>query len=293
MLESFFGKSKNQNKTDEDQWLSVSDLMAGLMIVFLFISIVLMRNALIERDTAKEQAKTYQGDRDRVKELADRYQIERDKVKELAARSQDERDKVKELADRYQIERDKVREIAASYQANKIDIYNALLAEFETDLPLWDAEIQKDNLSFNFKSPEVLFGEGETTLNPKFEEILDDFFPRYLGVIERFKKSIQEVRIEGHTSSRWNTETSENQSYFNNMNLSQGRTRSVLSYIYYLKSIASQRPWIKANIAAVGLSSSKLIFENGKEDEERSRRVTFRLVTNSETQILRIIGGVE
>lgn len=249
MTESIFGKASKNIKEDEDHWLSVSDLMAGLMIVFLFISIVLMRSAMIERD------------------------------------------KVKKLADTYQVERDKIKEIAAAYQNNKVQIYNALTEEFKLDLVLWDAEINKTDLSFNFNSPEILFEIGKSSLNPKFEKILNNFFPRYMGVIDHFKKSIEEVRIEGHTSSRWNNGASEDEAYFNNMNLSQGRTRSVLSYIYNLPSIKKERAWIKSNVAAVGYSSSKLILSNGIEDSDRSRRVAFRLITNSETQILKIIGG--
>lgn len=244
-----FGKSTGFQKDEDNHWLSVSDLMAGLMIVFLFISIVLMRNALIERD------------------------------------------KVKELADTYQIERDKIKEIAAAYQENKVNIYNALMDEFQADLIKWDAEIYKKDLSFNFKSPEVLFAIGEITLKPQFKKILDGFFPRYLKVIRQFRKSIEEVRIEGHTSSRWNSGASDDEAYFNNMDLSQGRTRSVLSYLYGLDSILKERSWIKSNVAAVGYSSSKLIMEKGVEDSDRSRRVTFRLITNSEMQILKIIGN--
>ncbi|MEZ5479694.1 MAG: OmpA family protein, partial [Thiolinea sp.] len=83
--------------------------------------------------------------------------------------------------------------------------------------------------------------------------------------------------------------SSDDEAYFNNMNLSQGRTRSVLSYIYGLDSIAEERSWMKKNIAAVGYSSSKPILENGIENKNQSRRVIFRLITNSETQILKII----
>ena len=42
MSDLFFGKIK-EKRNDEDHWLSVSDLMAGLMIVFLFISVVNMK----------------------------------------------------------------------------------------------------------------------------------------------------------------------------------------------------------------------------------------------------------
>lgn len=75
------------------------------------------------------------------------------------------------------------------------------------------------------------------------------------------------------------------------MELSQGRTRSVLDYVYNIPSSKTYRPWIKANIAAVGLSSSKLILNRyGKEDESQSRRVSFRVITNSDIQIKRILG---
>lgn len=234
-----FGVNKNIQSDEENHWLSVSDLMAGLMMVFLFISIVLMRNALIEKN-------------------------------------------------KVQVERDKIKEIAATYKENKVSIYQALLAEFENDLNKWDAEINKD-LSFNFKSPEVLFGVGKKNINPTFKSILSNFFPRYLKVIGAFKESIEEIRIEGHTSSRWNNTTSIDDAYFNNMDLSQGRTRSVLSYLYHLDKVIPERNWIKKNIAAVGYSSSKPILFDGKENSDLSRRVAFQILTNSEIQILKII----
>ena len=62
--------------------------------------------------------------------------------------------------------------------------------EFGGDLLAWDAEITKDDLSFNFKAPEVLFDVGDITIKPRFQEVLNSFFPRYLGVIDEFKKSI-------------------------------------------------------------------------------------------------------
>jgi len=222
------------NIEEEDHWISVSDLMAGLMMVFLFISIALMHTAFKERD--------------------------------------------------------KIKEVAVTYQQNQVAIYNALIKEFHNELKSWDAEIHQDTLAFEFKSPDVLFDTGEITLKPRFKEILDDFFPRYLAVLKGFRGSINEVRIEGHTSSIWNTSTSENEAYFNNMALSQGRTRSVLEYVYSLPVVASERPWVKTNIAAVGFSSSKLIMNpDGTENQDRSRRVTFRTVTNAEIQIRKIL----
>lgn len=221
---------------EETHWLSVSDLMAGLTMVFLFISIALMRDAFMERD--------------------------------------------------------KIKEIAVAYQENQVSIYNALNDEFKEDLKEWDAAIDEETLTFTFKSPEVLFKTGEMELSQTYKILLDDFFPRYLEALKPFQPSINEVRIEGHTSSVWNRYVTPQEAYFNNMALSQGRTRAVLDYVYQLQSSAPYRDWIKSSIAAVGLSSSKLIRDsNGKEDRAASRRVSFRVITNSDIQIKRILEG--
>ncbi|MDP1057313.1 OmpA family protein, partial [Klebsiella pneumoniae] len=78
--------------------------------------------------------------------------------------------------------------------------------------------------------------------------------------------------------------------YFNNMELSQGRTRAVLQYVYGLKESAAHQKWVKSKFAAVGYSSAHPILDkSGKEDPNRSRRVTFKVVTNAELQIRKII----
>jgi len=190
------------------------------------------------------------------------------------------------------IKKDKIKEIAVAYQENQVAIFDGLMAEFEPDLDKWGAEIDKDTLSFVFKSPDVLFARGDIAIRPQFKAILNDFFPRYLNVLLKFSDSINEVRIEGHTSSIWNGGTTVDAAYFKNMWLSQGRTRSVLQHVYLLKSIGDNKDWVKEHIAAVGFSSSKVVMENGVENHERSRRVTFRAITNAETQIRQIIEGV-
>lgn len=233
-MDRLFGKPRAGGEGEGAHWLSISDLMAGLMIVFMFIAIALMRNAFLERD--------------------------------------------------------KIKEIAVAYQENQVAIYQSLMDEFEKDLSRWDAQIDRDSLAFEFKSPDVLFEKGQTEVRPRFKSILKDFFPRYLNTLKDFKDSIDEIRLEGHTSSVWNGRVSETEAYFRNMWLSQGRTRSVLRYIYELPAISSDKQWVKRHFAAVGFSSSRLVLDDrGSEDRARSRRVTFRVITNAETQIRKII----
>ena len=103
--------------------------------------------------------------------------------------------------------------------------------EFDKDLKAWGAVIDKD-LTIRFSQPDILFAVGSATLNEKFKAILDDFFPRYLKILmdDEFRDNIEEIRIEGHTSSFWG-KVGGDESYLKNMTLSQERTRAVLEYI--------------------------------------------------------------
>jgi outer membrane protein OmpA-like peptidoglycan-associated protein len=229
-MDKIFG-TRNVNQDSGDHWLTVSDLMAGLMMVFLFIAIVFMMIT--------------------------------------------------------QKENDKIKNVAVAYQENQVAIFEALETEFAKDLSKWGATIDKETLAFNFQSPDVLFANNETKLSEAYKAILNDFFPRYIMVLAPYRDSLDEIRIEGHTSSVGLRGSTEAQAYFYNMRLSQGRTRSVLEYGYAL--MPDEANWIKANIAAVGFSSSRAIIHDGVEDAAMSRRVSFRAITNADIQIKRIL----
>ena len=229
-MEKLFGTSKDSQESGE-HWLTVSDLMAGLMMVFLFIAIVFMMIT--------------------------------------------------------QQENNKIKDVAVAYQQNQVAIYEALQQEFKDDLDKWGATIDQETLAFNFQSPDVLFANNETRLSTAYKDILDDFFPRYINVLKPYRDSLDEIRIEGHTSSVGLRGSTEAEAYFYNMRLSQGRTRAVLEYGYAL--MPEEADWIKANIAAVGFSSSRLVMKDGVEDAAKSRRVSFRAITNADIQIKRIL----
>lgn len=179
--------------------------------------------------------------------------------------------------------------VAERYTAIKEDIYNEFNNEFKYDLEKWNAVLDKKELSIRFKEPDVLFGLNEMVLKPKFKEILIDFFPRYIKILSnpKFINSIEEIRIEGHTDSSGPTKgLNPDEDYYFNMQLSQGRTRSVLEYSLSLIGAGSLRDWVKSKLTANGLSSSKPILDDmGKEDPIASRRVEFKLRTNAEQQI--------
>ncbi|MHB1563167.1 MAG: OmpA family protein [Leptospirillum sp.] len=219
----------------EEHWIPLSDLMTGLMMIFMLIALTYML-----------------------------------KVESVNSR---------------------IRKIAVQYNQLHTDLYQDLQKEFQPDLKGWGAEIHK-NLSVSFREPDILFDTGSDSLKPRFREILDNFFPRYVRILSlpKYRSSIQEIRIEGHTSSFWKGATSTDDAYFRNMALSQARTRTALQYVLTLPQVSSEKNWLKKRLTANGLSSSHIVIgDKGREDSSLSQRVEFRVRTNAEARIATII----
>tara|TARA_R110000868_G_scaffold108953_4_gene296920 strand:- start:200 stop:898 length:699 start_codon:yes stop_codon:yes gene_type:complete len=191
------------------------------------------------------------------------------------------------------LEKEKIQEVAVTYNKLQNELYDDLNLEFQEDLKKWNAEIDKASLSVRFKSPDILFDMGSANLKPEFKSILADFFPRFIAILHKddYRNDIDEIRIEGHTSSYWRAETTEDKAYIYNMELSQNRTRNVLDYVLRNEKDDELVKWIRLNVTANGLSSSKLIFnDDGTQNRELSRRVEFRVKTNAEKRIAKILG---
>lgn len=217
-------------KKTDDYWMSISDIMSGLMIVFMFIAVAFMlqlQNKIIEYTDAKNK------------------------------------------------------------------IYNALYEEFKNDLPKWNAEIEKKTLTVRFKEPDILFSVGSDNLTWQFQQILNDFLPRYIKIIsqEKYKDYVEEIRIEGHTDPFWSGATTRQEEYLNNMKLSQSRTQAVLSYEINMSALQNNLEWIIKKVTANGLSSSQPIEIDGKIDARLSRRVDFRIRTTTEKIIKNFEGN--
>lgn len=251
MSESVLGEGAGKSSGEDVHWLTVSDLMSGLMIIFLFLAIAYMRVVAKQNEAVV-------------------------------------------------IERDRIKNVVVAWEETQDALYEDLEKAFANDLKRWNAEIDREELVVRFKEPEVLFKQGEATLQAKFEDILSDFFPRYVRILSQYRNCesvedgrprgcIEEIRIEGHTSSEWRGAESPKIAYYRNMALSQDRTRMVLNFCSDLSQVRNEA-WIKEKIAAVGFSSSRPILDaEGSRDEERSRRVEFRVRTTIEKQLMRII----
>jgi outer membrane protein OmpA-like peptidoglycan-associated protein len=187
-------------------------------------------------------------------------------------------------------EKRKIQNIALAYEDSKLALNRALHVEFKDDLERWDAEILPNN-TIRFKSPDTLFYSGESKLQQRFQDILNDFFPRYVGIVtdSKFRAEIDEVRIEGHTSTIWGGADNRNERYIKNAKLSQDRAFQVLNYCVELNTIYDEIDWLIGKLRANGLSFAKPILENGIENKQLSRRVEFRVITKTEEKIYDIL----
>src|SRR5204863_6917983 len=109
-------------------------------------------------------------------------------------------------------------------------INQSLSSTFGSKLSGWGTELDPANLTLRFQKEGALFDKGSAEPKPAFKAILIELFPAYLRILYEFHDDLEEVRIEGHTSSEWTGATSDMDAYFRNMGLSQDRTRAVLEY---------------------------------------------------------------
>ena len=222
-------------RASEEHWIPLSDLMTGLMMIFMLISVISMQ------------------------------QIE--------------------------AKRNAIRQVAQQYTSSRQDLYQEMHTAFAPDLKRWHARLDPD-LTVRFDQPNVLFDTGQAVLKENFKAVLGEFFPRYVAIISapKFRDTVKEIRIEGHTSSTWGGAVSADEAYFRNMELSQSRTRSTLEYVLLLPQVAAEKAWLTQKLTANGLSSSQTLKNpDGSEDVEGSQRVEFRVRTDAESRLDEIL----
>lgn len=215
-------------------WMSVSDLMTGLMIIFLFIAIAYMSR--VQQNQS----------------------------------------------------------VLTDYVETKQKLHDKLVKEFEGDTLKWQMAIGTD-LSMKFNNPTVLFAQGSWDLTPQFKDILNEFLPRYFGILlkDTLRSKIQEIRLEGHTDNV-PFPSLDKDPYVANVILSQRRSLSVLKYFRNMPAYQNYSPqqqrlleyWFTSN----GLSYGKSLDNKGNYtihsgepiNLQKSRRVEFRIITSGD-----------
>jgi len=249
----------------DEEWISVSDLMSGLMVIFLFIAISYLRPAV----EARNQARVAQEE------------------------AQAQRTVAEEQRDAAETARQSVRAIVVAFRDAEERLSLRLEEAFRDDLPRWGAEFDRAALTIRFRAPEVLFEQGRAQIRPVFRDILASFLPRYAAILAEFAEQIDEIKIEGHTSSEWTGTANPAEAYANNMALSQERTRAVLQFWLALPAAPDRLAWLRRTATANGMASSRPVLRaDGAEDRERSRRVEFRVTTRARERVLQVLEEV-
>ena len=162
-------------------------------------------------------------------------------------------------------------------------IVEELKEEFEDSELQIDIDPETGAITF---SEGVFFDYDEYKLKDTGKKYLKQFIPQYIKVLlnDRNKEYISEIIIEGHTDKTG--------SYMYNLELSQKRAFEVAKYVLsdkFNEIDGEEKDKLRSILTANGRSYSyTIVDDDGKIDEERSRRVEFKFRLRDEEMIYKM-----
>lgn len=141
-----------------------------------------------------------------------------------------------------------------------------------------DIDPKSGNMRF---SSNILFQRGQYSLKEESKKELSSILRRYIHTLlldENIRKHIESITIEGYTDSDGN--------YMMNLELSQKRALEVMKFLYSLDF--KDYKLLEKYISASGRSYSNLVYTNGKENKEASRRIEIKFHIKNEKAIKEI-----
>ena len=122
----------------------------------------------------------------------------------------------------------------------------------------------------------AFFETGSAKIPERSREFLDNICSGWLATLKESSDQfdIDEIRIEGHSSSEWADAQTKRDAWVENLGLSQQRAQSVLVHCLDHVGRTPLGDWARSKLTAVGYSSSRrLLTGEGTEDKDASRRV--------------------
>ena len=277
-------------------WISYSDMMAALLLIFVLIltyslwqyftmletktkelndqQLILDQQAIDlqmardELDNKEARLVIIQGDLDNLKvKLDDQEKTLSDLQIVLSAKEAD----LEAATLKLQQQKDLLNAQALRID-NLIGIRTTMIRDLSTSLSAANLKAAVDpNTGDIMLDSAVFFETGRAEIRQEGKDLLDRFIPVYLDVLLRdeYADYLGEIIIEGHTDSSG--------SYESNLKLSQDRALLVALYCLRMQSLTSeQKKQLQKILTAKGRSYADLIYVNGVEDPEASRRVEFK-----------------
>lgn len=236
-----------RNKFKEEEisyWLSFSDLMAGLLVVFILITIIMVMDLNLSTeatDIAKEE----------FEELSQEMEVTKEEYEEMH----------EELM------------ITKNQLDNLTSINDKIIVKLKDQLG--DAvEIDEDTGAISLKS-DLLFSSGKSSLKVEGQVFIREMMPAFFEVIlseEEVKNNINAIVIHGFTDDVGD--------YNSGLKLSQDRARTVFEFIINDPVFELYVEDLKELVILSGVSEARLLEKkSGETDEEwraRNRRVEFQ-----------------
>lgn len=135
-------------------------------------------------------------------------------------------------------------------------------------------------------SSNILFNTAQYKLRKSSQKELSRLLKKYIHTLlldENIKEHINRIIIEGHTDSQG--------TYLYNLELSQKRALEVMKFLYKLDF--KDKSILEKYISASGRSYSQLVYKNGMEDREASRRIELKFELKNEQAIKEIENFLE
>ncbi len=158
------------------------------------------------------------------------------------------------------------------------NIHKKLITVFEDETTSKDVVIKND-LTIDISNTNLYFDVGQYKLKDEQKKFLTEFYEKLIPFIKANQDSIASIEINGHTSSEWG-DSSFVDTYLKNAKLSMQRSYSVTDHLFRSQNKPTQ-VWLSKILRGSGYSYSKTVLNEGIEDKEKSRRVSFKLILHS------------
>ena len=274
MRKSLFGRRRpaSGEGSEPEYWLSYSDLMAGLLMVF---ALMLMA-ALIYTD--RERARLAR-ERDDVAQETKQLKRDREQLERERGSLNPEEKKQQCKIESYEA----VADTLLGLLAERDSIVEDLMATFGSS-----RHVQVDSTTGTVTfAGQLLFEQNSADLSDQRREILKDFAYDYFSALRDNPDYLDRVRrivIEGHTNS--------DGEYAYNLGLSHSRALEVMLALLEAEELFetdarfgedSFRTFLEDRVTANGRADADLILlADGTENKEASRRIEIRLLMDDE-----------
>lgn len=281
-------KRKKSEEGGFNVWRSYSDMMAGVLLLFILIMCVTLfqaqksynesikerddKIALQEQYTAEILAQQSELDEKNSKLSSQDEQLDKQKklLAELAAQLKEQQASLDEKTSLLATQQKKIDNIIGV----KADVIEALQKEFSKNNVSVDIDAQTGALTLNAN---VLFDYDKSELTDEGKQELADILPIYCKVLlqKDYKKYLTEIIIDGYTDTDGD--------YDYNLELSQKRSLAVAQYLTEIREnflssdeISELQNYLTVNGHG---SANPVLDSDGNVDKDASRRVEvkFRL----------------